>query len=122
MALKTEKTTDHRLFERFSARFPAKLKESRETYGSQMYLRDASAYGARIQSKDRFFLNDSISLDVELPSQTHVSLNGKVIWAHKNELNQWELGLQFHKLSFMHISHLFETATGQTIPNHLAFD
>ena len=49
----TEK--DKRLFDRFHARFPVKFRYSREDYGSDVFLRDASAQGARFTTTKRMF-------------------------------------------------------------------
>ncbi|HNV23453.1 MAG TPA: PilZ domain-containing protein [Candidatus Omnitrophota bacterium] len=99
---------DQRLFERFPARFPAKFKDTREDFGSTVQLRDASAEGARIVSKERVYLNDSLSLEVELPDgHAPMTLRGQVVWV-KNNTESWDVGLKFFKTSLMPLSRLYK--------------
>lgn len=101
---------DGRLFERFSARFPAKFKDSVNDYGTNVFLRDASASGVRLTTKERLYLNDHLSLEVELPDgKAPLVISGEVKWAKPRE-NLWEIGLQFHRVSFMQIQRLFHYA------------
>ena len=58
MEMPAQTNEERRIFERFSARFPVKFKDAREDYGSDVFLRDASAQGIRIMTKERFFLDD----------------------------------------------------------------
>jgi hypothetical protein len=60
---------DKRLFQRFPARFPVKFKHSRDEFGTEVFLRDASAQGVRFTSKKRMFLHDSVSLLMTLPDE-----------------------------------------------------
>ena len=100
--------TDSRVFERFSARFPVKFKHSREDYGSQVFLRDASARGARFSTSQKMFLHDSISLEVKLPDgNAPMVLNGRVVWTKTKETNQWDVGMEFHKVNLMSMQRLY---------------
>lgn len=102
---------DRRLFERFSSRFPAKLKDSREDFGSRIQLRDASAMGARIISREKFFVNDSLTLEVKLPDgQNPMNIKGAVMWAHETDVNAWSIGIKFHKVQLLQMSRLFKFA------------
>jgi len=55
-----------RLFERFQSRFPVKFKDSRHDFGTDVYLRNISAEGAKIATREQLYLNDSVCLEVEL--------------------------------------------------------
>ena len=52
---------ERRIFERFPSRYPAKFKDARNGFGTDVYLRDASAGGVKITTKERLYLNDNIT-------------------------------------------------------------
>ena len=108
--LTTPQTTDERrVFERFSARFPVKFKDAREDYGSDVFLRDASAQGVRILTKERFFLDDKLALEVELPDGGEpMVLNGHVVWVKFVNLSLWDIGVQFSEVNFLKMQRLFK--------------
>ena len=109
-----ELTEERRLFDRFSARFPAKFKDSRNDYGTEVFLRDASAAGARLITRERSYVNDSLSLLVELPDgQEPLTLNGYVVWARPQDV-MWELGITFHRIEFVKLHRLFKFALPET--------
>ena len=54
----TAETEDVRMFERFSARFPVKFKHSRNDFGTEVFLRDASAEGVKVTTKEKMFIKD----------------------------------------------------------------
>ena len=102
---------ERRIFERFSARFPVKFKDTREEYGTEVFLRDASAEGMRIFTKERFFLNDQIALEVSLPDGgSPLVLNGQVVWVKLLNLSLWDIGLQFPEINFIKMQRLFKLA------------
>ena len=105
-----QKTTDERrIFERFSAQFPVKFKDSREEFGSQVFLRDASAEGIRILTKERFFLDDKLALEVELPDGGQpMVLSGQVVWTKLSNMSMWEIGIQFTQVNFLKMQRLFK--------------
>ncbi len=103
----TSTVDDRRIFERYSAKFPTKFKDSRQDYGSDVFLRDASATGVRIVSKERFFLNDRLSLEVKLPDRSDpMVLNGTVVWQKLLDSSMWEIGLEFPQVRLMQMQHL----------------
>ena len=111
MILPQEKNKDNRLFDRFPARFPAKIKDSRETFGANITLRDACAQGAKILSRERFFINDSVSLEVLLPdNKSPMSLHGQVVWTKQVDPSLWDIGLKFHRIDLLRLSRLFESS------------
>ena len=72
---------ERRTFDRFQARFPTKFKDTRGDFGNDVFLRDASANGVNILTKDSLFLNDRIALEVELPDGNDpLVLSGRVMW------------------------------------------
>jgi len=102
---------ERRIFERFSARFPVKFKDAREDFGTDVFLRDASAQGIRILTKERFFLEDQLALEVELPDGGEpMVLNGRVVWAKILNLSLWDLGIQFDQVDFLKMQRLFKLA------------
>jgi len=102
-------TDERRIFERFSARFPVKFKDARDDYGTEVFLRDASAKGIRILSKERFFLDDQLALEVELPDGGEpMVLGGHVVWVKFLNLSLWELGIQFSQVNFLKMQRLFK--------------
>ncbi len=100
---------ENRLFERFSARFPVKFKHTRTDYGSEVFLRDASARGVRISTRERVFLNDSVSLEVKIPDGSEpVTLNGRVVWTHNKSPSLWDAGVELHKIDLMEMQRIFK--------------
>ncbi len=106
--------TERRIFDRFWARFPAKFKDTRGDYGRDVFLKDASASGAHILTRERMFLNDRVALEVELPDGgLPMPLNGRVVWtrlANTSGANTsgWDIGLQFEHIHFMKMQRLFK--------------
>jgi Tfp pilus assembly protein PilZ len=104
-----ETLKENRVFERFSARFPVRFKHSSNDYGTDVFLRDASAQGARFTSKERLFLDDSVSLEVKLPdAQEPLVLNGRIVWTSPKAAHLWDVGLEFHKVDFMRIQRMYK--------------
>jgi Tfp pilus assembly protein PilZ len=106
----TPQTADERrVFERFSARFPVKFKDAREDYGTEVFLRDASAQGIRVLTKERFFLDDKLDLEVELPDGGEpMLLSGNVVWVKFLNLSLWDIGVQFPQVNFLKMQRLFK--------------
>ncbi|VAW12892.1 hypothetical protein MNBD_BACTEROID05-1263 [hydrothermal vent metagenome] len=108
--------TDNRLFDRFSARFPAKIKDSRNDYGTGISLRDASAQGVRVTSNQQFYLNDSLIFDIKLPdSDMPLTLKGQVVWVKKGSMNVWDVGIKFHEIRLIHLSRLYHLIEPQMV-------
>ena len=101
--------SERRIFGRFQTRFPTKFKDVRGDYGNNVFLRDASASGAHIVTRDRMFFNDRVSLEVELPDGTSpMVLNGRVVWSKPNDAAMWDIGFQFDEVNFMRMQRLFK--------------
>ena len=106
-----ESKEERRVFQRFSARFPVKFKDSREDYGTDVFLRDASAAGVRVITKERFFLEDQIALEVQLPDGGDaIVLNGHVVWVKLLNLALWDIGIQFPQVNFFRMQRLYKLA------------
>ena len=111
-----ETAGERRVFERFSARFPVKFKDAREDYGTDVFLRDASAEGLRILTKERFFLDDQISLEVELPDgKEPMILSGRVVWVKLINMSLWDTGVQFQQVNFLRMQRLFKLTDNTTV-------
>lgn len=103
-----ETLEERRLFERISARFPTRFKDSRKDYGTEVFLRDICASGARLLTKERSFLNDSLALEIELPDgQGPLTLHGYVVWSKPHDM-MWEVGMTFHKIDFLKLHRIFK--------------
>ena len=99
---------ENRLFERFPVRFPTKFRHSRNEFGMDVFLRDASASGLKICSKERLFFHDSVSLEVKLPDGfSPMVLNGQVVWTVDKGAQLWDVGIQFHKVDLMKIQRMY---------------
>jgi len=101
---------ERRRFARFQACFPTKFKDTRDDFGYGVFLRDASANGVNILTKDRHFFNDRIALEVELPDGNDpLVLSGRVMWSKPtNESSMWDIGLKFDEVDFMKIQRIFK--------------
>jgi len=103
---------ENRLFERFSARFPVKFRHTRSDYGSNVFLRDASACGVRISTREKIFLNDSVSLEVKIPDGSEpVMLNGRIVWLHSKSPSLWDAGVELHEINLMEMQRIFRYAS-----------
>ncbi len=107
--LRPQKVEDNRIFDRFSARFPAKFKDTREEYGEKVALRNVSAQGLKLTSKDRLFLHDTVSLEVKLPDNNPpMVFNGEVVWVKAKDPDLWDAGIKFHRLDFIRMSRIYQ--------------
>jgi len=93
---------ERRIFDRFPSRFPAKFKDTRNGFGTDVYLRNSSAGGARITTKERLYLNDSVTLEVELSDgKSPMTMRGEVVWVRYKDAEMWDIGLKFYKIVLM---------------------
>jgi Tfp pilus assembly protein PilZ len=100
---------ERRVYDRFPARFPAKFKDTRGDFGHEVFLRDASAAGANLVTKDRMFFNDHVKLEVELPDgQGPLVLSGRVMWSKPTNTSMWDIGMEFDDVNFMRMHRLFK--------------
>ena len=94
-----DRTDDRRVFDRFPAPFLVKFKDSDEGFGRAVFLRDISADGARISTKERFLVNDKIDIELNIPDgKEPLALSGRVAWLLETNLNIWDFGVKFDKL------------------------
>ena len=102
-------SAERRLFERFSARFPAKFKDSRDDFGTEVFLRDASASGVQIMTRERMYLEDAVAIEVIVPDGgSPMVLSGKVAWTRPANAVMWDVGLRFARVDFVNMSRLFK--------------
>lgn len=101
---------DHRrLYDRFPSRFPTKFKDARQDFGSNVFLRNISAQGARVTTKDQVYLNDSVALEVELSDgKEPMLLRGEVVWTTPVDVELWDAGIKFHKVVLMDLWRIFK--------------
>ena len=102
---------EKRLYDRFQSRFPVKFKDARQGFGTNVSLRNVSAGGAKITTKEQLFLNDSVTLEVELlDGKGPMSLRGEVAWIKNIDPDLWDVGLRFYDVVFMNLWRLYKTA------------
>lgn len=102
------KVDDRRVFDRFTARFPVKFKDARADFGTNVFLRDVCAEGAKIMTKASVFVNDRVDLVVELPDgHEPLILSGQIVWAHKTNHTTWDAGIRFNKIDFMDTQRIY---------------
>ena len=100
---------ERRVYERFSARFPAKFKDTREEFGSKMFLTNASAQGAQLTSKEHLYVNDKVALEVSVPDgKRPLIIKGQVIWIKREAPYLWDIGIKFHQIRFMSLWRLYK--------------
>ena len=106
-----ETDSERRLFERLSARFPTRFRDSSLDYGVDVFLKDISASGARITTREQLYLGDIVSLEILLPDGLDpVLLNGRVCWIRQAAPHVFEAGLEFHKVNFVRLHRLVRFA------------
>ena len=100
---------DRRVFDRFMARFPVKFKDARDGFGSNVFLRDVSAQGVKIQTRKPLFINDKVELLVEIPDgHDPMTLSGNVVWARGINPTMRQAGLKFDRVDFMDTQRIFK--------------
>ncbi len=108
----TSEQDERRMFERFSAKFPTKFKDTSEDFGADVFMRDFSASGARLHTRERFFIDDMLFLELALPDRRDpLQLNGRVRWIKSQSPALWEVGMEFHKVHLMKLHRLVKYAT-----------
>ena len=116
MPIATEISEERRIFERFSARFPVKFKDANDDFGTDVFLRDASADGVRILAKQRCYLDDQLNLEVELPDGGEpMVLSGHVVWAKLLNLSSWDIGIQLSQVNFLKMHRLYKLTESYTL-------
>jgi len=102
-------TRDRRVFQRFPSRFPVKYEYENKEYGASVYIRDASAGGFKLTSREKLFLDDGISLEMKLPDTSRpLRLNGRVVWTRASGPDLWDVGIAFHKVDFMRVQRIYK--------------
>jgi len=102
---------EKRMFSRFQSRFPVKIKDTRQDFGTNTYLHNSSAEGVKITTKEHLYLNDSVTLEVELlDGKGPTTVRGEVVWTKKYDNEMWEAGLKFHKIDFMNLWRIYKSA------------
>ena len=101
---------DQRLFQRFTARFPVKIKDSRNDFGTNVFLKNFSAEGIKLAARERLFLADSLSLSIKLPDgMDPLIVNGHVVWVRTQEPNAlWDVGVRLYDVDFMNMQRLLK--------------
>ncbi len=100
---------DQRVFDRFMARFPVKFRYSKSNFGTNVFLRDISAEGAKIVTKEEVNLNDNLELLVDLPDGLKpMILKGQVVWSRNTHPKTWDVGLAFDKIRLMHTRRIYK--------------
>ena len=102
---------ERRMFERFNAQLPTKFNDSDAAYGSDVFLRDFSASGARLHTRERFLIDDMLSLQLDIPDgRDPLPVNGRVRWIRPRASSMYEVGIEFHKIQLMKMHRLVKFA------------
>jgi len=101
---------EQRIFDRFPSRFPVKFKDTRDDFGINVRLRNVGAQGAKITTREQLYLNDSVTLEVELmDGKGPMMIRGEVVWTKNIDAGIWDVGLKFHKIVFMDLWRLYKS-------------
>lgn len=86
---------ERRSSSRFPAALPVRFKGNPNEADGRIMLQDISAQGAKLISRERFFMNDYVSLEVKMPATGEiVELHGQVVWISTVEPQvSWNVGL-----------------------------
>jgi len=94
--------TERRLFERIEAKYPLRLNEKEEPYNSGVYLRDFSAGGVKIITKQKLSRDKDIDFWVDLPDGNEpVHFSGRVVWLKNVGNYVWDAGISFKNIRLM---------------------
>ena len=64
-----------------------------------------------ISTTERLYINDSVSLEVELPDgKPPREIKGQVVWAKNSKTHMWDVGMKFHNISLINMSRLYMLA------------
>jgi hypothetical protein len=100
---------DRRLCGRFVSRFPAKFKDARDDFGEKIYLRNFSAGGIKITTRERLYINDGVILEVMLSDERGPMIfRGEIVWVRNRDPEIWDAGLKFYKVVLMDMWRLSE--------------
>ena len=99
------------MFERLAARFPTRFRDTSVDYGVDVFLKDFSATGLSITTRQQMFIDDVLSIEVKMPDKHEpVKLSGRVRWVRKLQADQWNVGAEYHRVDFMHVNRLVRYA------------
>ncbi len=105
---------DRRIFERMNISSPIRVR--REDKNGQQKVQegklcDISAQGARLYFKEQPFLNESVSLEIDLPDgQGPLIVKGSIIWMEKTDADAHEAGFLFDAVRLMNMHRLLRFA------------
>jgi Tfp pilus assembly protein PilZ len=106
-----ERSSERRVFERMPARFPTRFRDSSPDFGIDVFLKDVSASGAHITTKEQLYLGDIISLEILLPDGLEpILLSGRVRWIRQVAPRVFEAGIEFHKIDLIRLHRLVRYA------------
>ena len=99
---------ERRLFDRFVARLPVKLDEAEQNFSADVYLRDVSATGAKLVTRERLIPEDNVNFWVRVPDgKDPLHLKGRVVWAKEVGMDVWDAGINFDKVRLMNLHRVF---------------
>lgn len=104
----TATVKERRIFDRLVARLPIRFSESEQNFSNEVYLRDVSASGAKLVTRERLIPQERINFWVQIPDgKEPLPLSGKVVWAQEAERDVWETGISFEKIRLMDLHRVF---------------
>lgn len=93
---------ERRIFERIEAKFPLRLNLEEAPFNSETYLRDFSASGMKIITKQRLAADKDIDFWVDVPDgHSPIHFYGRVVWLKNVGRYVWDAGIRFKHVRLM---------------------
>ncbi|MDP2939506.1 MAG: PilZ domain-containing protein [Candidatus Omnitrophota bacterium] len=93
---------DRRLFERIEAKYPLRLTTKVEPFKADIYLRNFSASGVKVITKQKLSIDKEIDFWIEVPDgYKPIHFQGKVVWLRDEGKNVWDAGISFKNVNLM---------------------
>jgi Tfp pilus assembly protein PilZ len=87
---------ERRVFERFEAKHPVRLNSREDPFSADVYLRDISAGGVKIITKQKLNPDNEVEFWVDVPdSHGPIHFSGSVVWTKNVGRNVWDAGIRF---------------------------
>lgn len=93
---------ERRLFERIDVKFPLKINSKDSAFDAETYLRDISAGGAKIITRQKLETDKEINCWVSVPDGCEpLHFYGRVAWLRNVGKDIWDAGICFKDIRLM---------------------
>lgn len=107
--LQNDSFSENRIFHRFPTNCLARYKNSHDSSEGEVILRNASAQGLKVVSKNPLYVNDFISFAIDVPhSSLPLNVRGEIVWSKRDEKHYWNIGVKLQKIRFVEMSRLYD--------------